>query len=90
MGWLQAARDFCGPTQPVRDPVSTPKIPPEMFCVGPLSAFFFPGDEVHKLCFRDPTWGVLGGGQKVDVEKVNALFMKNPININSTVQKPDV
>ena len=34
----------------------------------------FPGHEAHKLFSGGPKWGVLGGGQKVYVEKVCALF----------------
>ena len=34
----------------------------------------FPGNEAHKLLSRGPKGGVLGGGQKVYVEKVYVLF----------------
>ena len=34
----------------------------------------FPGNEAHKLFSGGPKWGVLGGGQKVYVEKVYVLF----------------
>ena len=34
----------------------------------------FPGNEAHKLFSGGPTWGVLGGGQKVYVEKMYVLF----------------
>ena len=41
----------------------------------------FPGNEVHKLFFSGgPKWGVLGGGQKVYVEKVYVLF-RSPIDV---------
>ena len=35
----------------------------------------FPGNEAHKLFSRGPKSGVLGGGQKVYVEKVYVLFL---------------
>ena len=35
----------------------------------------FPGNEAHKLFSGDPKRGVLGGGQKVYVEKVYVLFL---------------
>ena len=34
----------------------------------------FPGNEAHKLFSGVLKWGVLGGGQKVYVEKVYVLF----------------
>ena len=35
----------------------------------------FPGNEAHKLFSGGPKWGVLGGGQKVYVEKVDVLCL---------------
>ena len=35
----------------------------------------FPGNEAHKLFPEGPKSGVLGGGQKVYVEKVDVLFL---------------
>ena len=46
----------------------SPKIPPKKFMWVPLLRSF-PGNEAHKFFF----WGVLGGGQKVYVEKVYVL-----------------
>ena len=34
----------------------------------------FPGNEAHKLFSKGPKWGVLGGGQKVYVQKIYVLF----------------
>ena len=34
----------------------------------------FPGNEAHKLFSGGPSWGVLGGVQKVWVDKVQVLF----------------
>ena len=34
----------------------------------------FPGNEAQKLFSGGPKWGILGGGQKVYVEKVYVLF----------------
>ena len=34
----------------------------------------FPGNEAHKLFSGGPKWGVLGGGQKVYVEKIMCFF----------------
>ena len=45
----------------------------------------FPGNEAHKLFFWGPNWGVLGGGQKVYVEKVYVLFP--PLNSAFSLQK---
>ena len=56
----------------------TPKIRPKKFmCVPFLRPF--PGNEAHKLFSGGPKWGVLGGGQKVYVEKVYVLF-RSPTN----------
>ena len=60
---------------PFGAPFLTPKIPPEKVYVGP---FFrsFPGSEAYKLFSGGGGCkiGVLGGGQKVYVEKVYVLF----------------
>ena len=58
---------------PFGTPPLTPKIPFKKAYVGP---FFrpFPGNEAHELLSGGPKWGVLGGGQKVYVEKVYVLF----------------
>ena len=58
---------------PFGTPFLTPKIPPKKF----LWVTFlrsFPGNEAHKLFSGGPKWGVLGGGQKVYVERVYMLF----------------
>ena len=58
---------FCGPKWPVWDPLFDPK-PLEKVYVGPFLGPF-PGNEAH-IFSGDPKWGVLGGGQKVYVEKL--------------------
>ena len=50
-------------------PPFDPKNPPENVHVGPLLR------EAHKLFSGGPKWGVLGGGQKVYVEKVYVPFV---------------
>ena len=35
----------------------------------------FPGNEAHKFFSGGPKWGILGGWQKVYVEKVYVLFL---------------
>ena len=50
-----------------------PPPPPKKFMWVPFSRPF-PGNEAHKLFSEGPKWGVLGGGQKVYVEKVYVLF----------------
>ena len=49
----------------------------------------FPGNEAHKLFSGAPKWGVLGGGQKVYVEKVSVLFppLKHVKVVNPNVAK---
>ena len=42
----------------------------------------FPGNEAHQLFSGGPKWGVLGGGQKVYVEKVSVLFLSPTKNKN--------
>ena len=51
----------------------TSKIRPKKFMWVPF-LHSFPGNEAHKLFSGGPEWGVLGGGQKVYVEKVYVLF----------------
>ena len=51
----------------------TPKIPPKKFMWVPFLRPF-PGNEAHKLFSGVQNGGVLGGGQKVYVEKVYVLF----------------
>ena len=60
-------------------PFGTPqKDPPERVCVGPFFASF-PKEMRHVNFFLGvPKWGILGGGQKVYVEKVYVLF-RSPI-----------
>ena len=58
---------------PFGTPFLTPKIPLEKVYAGPFLRSF-PGNEAHKLFSGGPKWGVLGGGQKVFVEKVDVLF----------------
>ena len=55
-----------------------PQTPPKKFMWVPFLCPF-PGNEAHKLFSGGPKWGVLGGGQKVYVEKVYVLF-RSPIN----------
>ena len=50
-------------------PGLTPQIPPEKSLLRS-----FPGNEAHNLFSGGPRSGVLGGGQKVYVEKVYVLF----------------
>ena len=50
-----------------------PRNAPEKVCVGPFLRPS-PGNEAHKLFSGGPKWGLLGGGQKVYVEKVCVLF----------------
>ena len=57
---------------PFGTPFLTPKIPENVY-VGPFLCSF-PGNESHKLFSGVPQWDVLGGGQKVYVEKVYVLF----------------
>ena len=45
----------------------------------------FPGNEAHKLFSEGPKWGVLGGGQKVYVEKVYVLF-RSGTSLNGEVR----
>ena len=54
-------------------PFLTPKILPKKF-MWVLFLRPFPGNEAHKLFSGGPNWSVLGGGQKVYVEKVYVLF----------------
>ena len=58
---------------PFGTPFLTPKIPPKKFMWVPFLRPF-PGNEAHKLFSGGPKWGVLGGGQKVYVEKVYVPF----------------
>ena len=62
---------------PFRTPFLTQKFPRKSLC-GSLFLRSFPGNEAHKLFSGGPNWGVLGGGQKVYVEKVYVLF-RSPI-----------
>ena len=55
---------------PLFDP---PNRPEKVYVYVPLLRSF-PGNEAHKLFSGGPKWGVLGGGQKVYVEKVYVLF----------------
>ena len=58
----------CGPEiAPSGTPLSHPKIPPKKF-------MWVPGNEAYKLFSGGPKWGVLGGGQKVYVDKVYVFF----------------
>ena len=50
-----------------------PKSPEKVYVYVPLLRSF-PGNEAHKLFLGGPKSGVLGGGQKVYVEKVYVLF----------------
>ena len=65
--------NFCSPKWPVWDPLFDPKFPPEKVYVDPF--FCVLSQEMrHINFFLGPKWGVLGGGQKVYVEKVYVLF----------------
>ena len=50
-----------------------PESPEKVYVYVPLLRSF-PGNEAHKLFSGGPNLGVLGGGQKVYVEKVYVLF----------------
>ena len=60
---------------PFGTPFLTPKLPRKSLCLCASFARSFPGNEAHKLFSGGPKWGVLGGGQKVYVEKVYVLFL---------------
>ena len=53
---------------------SRPRSPEKVYVYVPLLRSF-PGNEAHKLFSGGPKSGVLGGGQKVYVEKVYVLFL---------------
>ena len=57
-------------------PFWPPKSPEKVYVYVPVLRSF-PGNEAHKLFSGDPKWGVLGGGQKVYVEKVYVLIFQN-------------
>ena len=65
-------------------PFLTPKIPPKKFMWVPFLRSF-PGNEAHKLFSGGPNWGVLGGGQKVYVEKVYMLFLSPNVCLSAHV-----
>ena len=64
---------FVAENGPFGAPFLTPKITPKKFMWVPLWHSFL-GSEAHKLFSGDPKWGVLGGAQKVYVERVYALL----------------
>ena len=55
-------------------PFVTPKIPGKSLS-GSLLVRSFPGNEAHRLFPVPPTWGILGGGQRVYVENVDVLSL---------------
>ena len=59
---------------PFGTPFFDSKVPPKKVCVGPFLRPF-PRNEAHPLVCGGPKWGVLGGGQKLYVEKVYVLFL---------------
>ena len=65
---------FVAKIGPFGTPFLTPKFPLKKFMWVPLLRSF-PGNEAHKLFPGGPKWGVLGGRQKVYVEKVYVLFL---------------
>ena len=58
---------------PFGTPFLTPKFPLKKFMWVPFLRSF-PGNDAHKLFPGGPKWGVLGGGQKVYVEKSLCAF----------------
>ena len=64
---------------PFGAPFLTPKLAPKKFMWVPFLRSF-PGNEAHKLFSGGPKRGVLGGGQKVHVEKVYCSFLSLKIN----------
>ena len=71
---------------PFGTPFLTPNSPRRSLCGSPFLRPF-PGNEAHKLFSGGPKWDVLGGGQKVYVEKVYVLFL-SPTSLGDSVGIP--